>query len=31
MSAAGRLSGLFQAQTEMDKADKMEAKTNKEK
>lgn len=26
MSAANRLSGLFQAQTEMDKADKMEAK-----
>jgi len=29
MNAANRLSGLFQAQTEMDKADKMEAKKEK--
>eukprot|EP00977_Amphora_coffeiformis_P022078 scaffold10377_cov150-Amphora_coffeaeformis.AAC.2 len=29
ISAANRLSGLFQAQTEMDKADKMEAKKHK--
>ena len=29
MSAANRLSGLFRAQTEMDKAEKMEAKKKK--